>query len=862
MKFIKQIFLSILFLSLLGIATLFIVVFAYENEVKSYMIRELNKRLKTQVIVDSTKIQLSLLHNFPYASLEFKDIIIMESTVTQKSLKQKRDTLFSSSRIWLQFNLLDLLQKRYIVKAISAENGKMKLHKYTDGTVNWDMWKSEDTASSESSAFKLERFRLDRISLEYIDHKNKTDILLRLNYAIIKGEISGKEYSFMINSNLFINHVKTNNVNYISNQPAKTELLLNAKNAKYTFKDAWIQIADIKIAMEGTYTDSQPSFVDIRLKGKNMNMQSVLSVLPEKYRMKMTDYESEGDFYFSSYIKGKLDANLSPEIMAEFGIRDGSVIQLSTKIVLKQVNMKGKYSAGYKKEFLEINSFSASFIDGNLSGTLRIDNLASPLAKISVRANLPLANIKQFFKIDTLWSYPIESLQGMMQVNMEYKGTFKHSDKYKKEDFSSMLINGEITLENAGMKIKNSGLLFDNIYGSLILNNNNIEVQSFSGKTASSDFRLKGILKNVPAFILTDKDDIDIDASFQSANFNLNEFLLNDAQTTQRDTIYIIRFSPRINFNLSSTIKRLTFRKFEATNISGNFQLHKQKLIGDPITFSTMNGMVTITGMIDNSADSLLIMTCNANLKRLDIKQLFAQMEDFGQNTLTHHHLKGIGTAEVQFASVWKTDLTPDLNRVYARSTLLLEKGELIKFEPLKSLSKYISLSELEQIKFSTLKNEIEIKEQKIFIPKMDIQSSALDLTMQGTHTFNNEIDYRFKVAMADVLFNKARRAKKENNEFGIVEDDKNGKTSLFISMTGTVDNPIIKYDKQGAKQQFKENIAHEKQTLRQILHEEFRLFKKDTAINKKKLPKDEGKFIIKWEDEEKTKTKNEDEDF
>ena len=103
----------------------------------------------------------------------------------------------------------------------------------------------------------------------------------------------------------------------------------------------------------------------------------------------------------------------------------------------------------------------------------------------------------------------------------------------------------------------------------------------------------------------------------------------------------------------------------------------------------------------------------------------------------------------------------------------------------------------------------------------------------------------------------------KENKEFGVVEDDKEGKTSLFISMTGTVDDPIIKYDKQGAKQNLKENIVQEKQTLRQILREEFGLFKKDTVVNKKEKPKEEGKFIIKWEDEEKkSKDKKEEDDF
>ena len=275
-----------------------------------------------------------------------------------------------------------------------------------------------------------------------------------------------------------------------------------------------------------------------------------------------------------------------------------------------------------------------------------------------------------------------------------------------------------------------------------------------------------------------------------------------------------------------------------------------------------MDGSVIASGMIDGTNDSTLLVTCNASLKRLNISKLFSEFEDFGQNTMTHNNLKGIGTAEIQFASVWKSDLTVDLDRIYMRSDLTIEKGELIKFEPIKALSKYIALSELEDIKFPAMKNQIEIKDQKIFIPKMYIHSSALDLTLSGTHTFNNYIDYHVQVLMSDILFQKARKAKKENSEFGIVEDDKSGKTSLFLSMTGTVDNPVFKYDRQGAKQNFKENIAEEKQTLKQILKDEFGWLKKDTSIRKKQKPKDDEKFIIKWDEDENDKAKKEDDDF
>ena len=71
MHLLKKIVLSILILFLLIAGTLLVIAFAYENEVKEYMIAQLNNNLKTKVVVDSKNINFSLFKNFPYASLDF-----------------------------------------------------------------------------------------------------------------------------------------------------------------------------------------------------------------------------------------------------------------------------------------------------------------------------------------------------------------------------------------------------------------------------------------------------------------------------------------------------------------------------------------------------------------------------------------------------------------------------------------------------------------------------------------------------------------------------------------------------------------------------------------------------------------------
>ena len=134
----------------------------------------------------------------------------------------------------------------------------------------------------------------------------------------------------------------------------------------------------------------------------------------------------------------------------------------------------------------------------------------------------------------------------------------------------------------------------------------------------------------------------------------------------------------------------------------------------------------------------------------------------------------------------------------------------------------------------------------------MDITSSAISISASGTHTFENIIDYHLKLLLSDVLSRKAKKAKKENEEFGVIADDGLGKTNIFISMKGPINNPKIGYDGKGAQQKIKNDLVQEKQSLKKILNQEFGLFKRDSAVVNSKTEKDkkkQQKVIIEFDE-------------
>jgi hypothetical protein len=294
-----------------------------------------------------------------------------------------------------------------------------------------------------------------------------------------------------------------------------------------------------------------------------------------------------------------------------------------------------------------------------------------------------------------------------------------------------------------------------------------------------------------------------------------------------------------IRFHLNAIINKFTYSNFEANGMNGELEIKNQKAIVSDMHLYAMGGEATIDAFADNSGKGLDVVL-QSKLKNINISELFKQLNNFGQGTMQDKNIKGFASADIEFSGSWTNKLDADLSSIRSECKLNVERGELIDFKPLLSLSRFVDIKELERIKFADLQSTITIANNVITFPKTSLKNSALDIEFWGTHNFNNAIDYHIQLLISDLIAK--RRKNKNDDEFGPVENDRD-RMSAFILMTGTVDKPIIKYDKRGLKEKIKTDVKEEKQNIKQILKEEFGVFKKDSAAKKNK--KDDTHFEL-----------------
>jgi hypothetical protein len=161
----------------------------------------------------------------------------------------------------------------------------------------------------------------------------------------------------------------------------------------------------------------------------------------------------------------------------------------------------------------------------------------------------------------------------------------------------------------------------------------------------------------------------------------------------------------------------------------------------------------------------------------------------------------------------------PLLDKLYAKADMEIFDGQLVGYEPLNELSTFVEISDLQNVRFDLLKNSIEIFDRTIYIPKMHIGNSALSLDLEGTHTFDNYMDYRLSISLMELLAGRSNwLAKKQEKR---IESNAEGGLTAYLTMKGTPEDLKITYDRTTAREAFTEEVKKEKRNFMQALRNE-----------------------------------------
>lgn len=806
--------LSLMLLTAIGVILLYV----KRDALKQRAVAELNKTLAVPLVIGSVDISLK---KFPKAAVVFNTVYC------QGANSSEGDTLLYAKRAYLEFDIWKILQSPLTIDAISVEDGLLSIKRFETGKHNYLIWKDTDTAK-ESSLFSLEGVYLSDMRVNYFQEDIDLEVVSFQKMAGLKGNFVADGFNFFIKHSGFINSLEYAGAVYLKNETLSNELKLvsNTDNVFIENGKAATEFLQAKYQLE--YNENSTFFE--ATSSNDIKLSAIIAKAKQQGWVNKNFGDLTGNASAKFAYKSK-DKSVQYSVIGK--LNEGGY--KGAKIGVQKIS--GPYEYAVLDGIAGINApnFTVKYPSGEVTGSLRIQNLDRPKVTASLDAELEIEDWKKLLMLDTL-----QNVSGKLKMTVDFKNQFSSFDAVTPKDLLNAEVNGAIKFSEVAFGFKNSKQNVKNLRGAVELQGKNVRLRELYFVSGSSDIFIDGNLTNAINWIYFKGEKMRVNGRLVAQEIKLEDFIKPGSNASTKATPYDLTFVNNLEANLTLDVMAFSFYTFKASSISGMLVGRDGLFKGSNIKLNACNG--SLNGSFSFYTASLPYYGSTAfTATTVNIPQLFSSFNNFGQSTLTNTHLKGTGSAVVEARAKMNDRLEIDVNSIEATVDVRIANGELNDFEPMLALSDFAAIDELKKVRFSTLQNNISIANGVINIPKMEIKNSVLDLQLVGSHTFENKIDYTVRLQLADVLFNKRKGAgsKGEFDDF-IQEQNPEDDPSIYVKMTGDVDNPKIGLDKKAMGQSIKQDLKDQGQELKDI-------FKKD----EKKPVKNKTGIQYKWPDED-----------
>ena len=775
-----------------------VLVYLYQDQLVSRFITEANKKIDTPIHTGS--IQASWWKKFPNVS------IVLNQVVIDGSLPGDTDTLASAENVYCTFNLWDILQGHWIVDQIHMEQGKLFLVQTELGDNNFTIIAKDSSNNNKKTGFKLQKIILDDIAITYLD------LLRDQQYHLLSHEIaasltsSQQVYHIEVNGNITSEALTIDSRTYFENKPLTIQgnIKYQQPEKRWDISKAEISVNQSTFLVNGYYQGANNT-MDFKVKGHDTNIGTILSLMPKDLASKFSHYRSKGDLYFNGHLNGSTSEGNNLELGIEFGCRNASFLHPSYQKGIESVYLTGNFYSPQANQLskakLTLNNVKGTMENRDFTGNLEIRNLEQYHISGNFEGSFDLYSWQQF-----LPPGEVTSASGEMSIDITFNGPVDYLKTVNSVD--KFQTSGEVLIRDLNFSLAKNSLPFENFNGHFLFNGRDLAISDFNGTIENSDFQLNGFFRNIIAFLFSRNQPIGIEADLKAGNLDLDELLTGNTKARDKtvmgkQTYTSFEINPRLALIFDCQVDKLKFRRFRGRDIKGKLDISNQIAVGKQISFNTLGGAIVMNGRIDGRIQDHIRVYTKSSYEGIYIDSLFYVFENFGQDFLVDDHLKGQAFAEIDTYMAFDNYLrfkSPDL---VVNAGLIIENGELNNFEPLQKLSTYLDSQNLKHLEFADLKNTVKIKDREIFLPNMVVQSNLTTIAVNGTHTFDQDINYRLKVPI--------RRSQKDKDEyFGAVEDD-GLSTNLFLKIIGTTKEYQVVFDKDAVKNKIKEDLREEK---------------------------------------------------
>ena len=802
MKLFKK--LSILLLSSFALLFIFLMIYASKNEAKiaEQILKGLKNELQTKMEVQDY--QMSFFDNFPYASAKFKQIEI-QGTDDQPFLV--------ANELQLSLSLSSLFNAKTEIEEVMLSNAKIVILDKGKGNRNYEIFKKKENGSGNFS-LDFRKAIFQNVILDYTNTISNQHHVLNLTQAHIHGEVNEDYLNLDIDADGTSQALSIGKEKFIQGKAIgiKGNLEVHLKEGAYQFNNMHISLADNPITFDGRIQNKKGhDFYQLAFDCPKGSFASLVSLLPSFLQEEMRPYQITGPIALKGKIEGRKSKSENPKINIDYSTHGLKMSHELLKSPLQNVTFQGKYSNGILRNFqsssFTFEDLSAKGPAGKLHADVRLENLNQANLSMTLNGVLPSELAFHFTGLPEA----IQSVEGNIKVEKFQLNDFEIKSH---SNHNNLELSGIFELQNVQFLSQQDKIKLKS--GRIQVEEELITAKDLNVRHLNSAFDLNGKLENVQSIYRNgDLSEAQFDAGIKGKQLDLEPLLvaigaMDPSSLTQSNIppkgTLIASKSRHLKTpfgKLKLELDNFNYKRLLAKALVADLDFNGYQIEAES-SMDLMDGHMVQKGLVHLNPNIQLISTIE--MEDINLNQCFEEMENFDQQTIRADHLSGDMEGKFLMDASWDHDGNFMDQRLEMQGAIQIDNGTLQNFSMLEKFSKYIKLDDLKHLKFERINNLIEIKNKKVFLPVMFVQSNACNLTVQGIHTFENDILYNLKINAGQVL---GAKFKKHQKDLRPQKANKKGWLNMYYYLHGNIEDFEYKAKAKVVKSNFEQSDEH-----------------------------------------------------
>lgn len=714
---------------------------AFKGKITRVVQDEINRNLNA--VVTFKGVGVSLIRNFPDLTVNVKDLNVKGVAPFEN------DTLAAIPSMRLTVNLMSVFRgSEYEIKQIKLASPKLLFKVLADGRVNWDVMKTDTTATdtvSEPSNFKalLNKIEISGGRLVYDD----AEIPAYVDFSGISGTLRGDMTidvttldADVVCKKIVIDY---DGIRYMSNIAGEvnTKLQADITNWIFTFTGGLLKLNNLSLNAYGYFAMPDEGYrMDIRFTAKENNFKSFLSLIPAIYAKDFSELKASGTMSMGGWVKGLYSDDSIPAFNVDIKVNNGSFSYPALPGNVSDVNLIANIAnpdGVIDHTVVDVPELHLKMMQNPVDATLLLKTpVSDPDIRASLKGRIDLSDVSKIYPLGDN-----TTLSGILDADAAFAGKLSSIEsgayeKFKAEGFlaiSNLVYSGQEIEQR--VDVSKARLDFTPAYAQL---------SGMVVKIGKNDLSAEGKLENYLPFVMKKNGVLKGSLSTASNFMDINSLIAGNKPASASDTsaLTVIEIPGNIDLTLNTSFSQLLYDKYDLRNVKGQVTVKDKTLQIGNLSMNTLGGTMALKGSYSTVNPARPAVDMELNIKDMDVSKTASTFNTVKQLAPIAEKLTGNISTTLKMKGDLKKNMMPELTSVSAYGLLL---SDILKFGTTNTFSKIADALKMDKLKNPSVEKinlSFDLLNGVATVKPMDFKLASYKANFSGTTSLDKTLNF------------------------------------------------------------------------------------------------------------------------